>query len=170
MSEAHLSRLYYASTATEKYSPMEIGNILDACRHNNPSLNVTGMLFYGNRYFLQCLEGPRRNINITYAKLLQDQRHDDVQILDFKEIATRYFEEWSMKYIRSTSVITKIMKETGLREFNPYLLDSYTLDMMGRAFRDYAEPVTSVEAVESKEGIRKKATQGFKMGFSLFKR
>lgn len=169
MTQEHLSRLYYASTATEKYSPIEIGSILEACRRNNTQHHVTGMLFYGNRYFLQCLEGSRRDVNTLYNKILRDERHDDVQLLDFKEVSFRYFEEWSMKYIRSTTVIEKILKETGLRQFNPYHLDSHTLDSMGKAFRDYVEPTNPV--VET-EGVRKKSSSGFNMmnSLSFFKR
>lgn len=147
-----LSRLFYASTATEQYSPMEVGNILEACRKNNTDLDVTGMLFFGNGYFLQCLEGSRAHINITYQRIAMDHRHKNIQLLEFKEIGSRYFENWTMKYIRSATVIDKILKETGMKEFNPYLLDTFALNAMAAAFRDYIEPAVSIE----KEATSKK--------------
>lgn len=149
-----LSRLFYASTATEHYSPLEVGNILEACRTNNTALDVTGMLFFGNGYFLQCLEGSRAHVNIIYTRISMDTRHTNIQILEFKEIGNRYFENWTMKYIRSAAVIEKILKETRMKEFNPYLLDTFALNAMATAFRDYVEPVVPVEkeAAPKKKG------------------
>jgi hypothetical protein len=144
MSEFKLSRLYYASTATEVYLHHDIGKILKSCQTVNPSLNVTGMLFFGEGYFLQCLEGSRENINFLYRKIARDPRHKDVELLEFKDISERYFEEWSMKYVSSANVIFKILKQTGLRKFNPYLLDSYTLNAMTEVFRDYV-PIDKLE-------------------------
>lgn len=165
MKDHILSRLFYASTATEHYSPLEIGNILEACRRNNPALDVTGMLFFGNGYFLQCLEGPRANVNTIYHKILRDQRHADIHILEFKEIATRYFADWTMKYVRSAVVIEKILKETRMKEFNPYGLDTVTLNMMAEAFRAYIEPTTPIE----KEGVAVKKKTGLNI-LDMFKR
>lgn len=143
MSDSYLSRLYYASTATEKYSPLEMGNILEACRRNNPVLNITGMLFMKNNFFFQCLEGPRENVNILYKKIRQDERHSNVQLLEFKEVGSRYFEGWAMKYVSSAAVIGKILKETGVQNFNPYIIDNYTLNLMIAALRDQPLPESS---------------------------
>jgi Sensors of blue-light using FAD len=160
-----LSRLFYASTATEHYSPLEIGDILEACRRNNPTLNVTGMLFFGNGYFLQCLEGSRANVNTIYHKITADQRHTDIQLLEFKEVGTRYFADWTMKYVRSAAVIEKILKETRMKEFNPYELDTSALNMMAEAFRAYIEPTTPLE----KEGVAVKKKSGLNI-LDMFKR
>lgn len=137
---SQLCRLYYASTATQEYLPHDIGEILKSCKTVNPSLSVTGLLFFGEGYFLQCLEGSRENINYLYRKITRDSRHKDVELLEFKDVEERYFEEWSMKYVNSANVISNILKQTGLKKFNPYLLDSYTLNAMTEAFRDYVPP------------------------------
>lgn len=155
MPDIYLSRLFYGSTATDQYSPLEIGSILESCRRNNPALDITGMLFFGNGYFLQCLEGPRSNINLLYKKIMVDPRHSDVQVLEFKEVGHRYFGDWTMKYVRSATVIAKILKETGAKEFNPYLIDNYTLNMMAEAFRDHPESESTVPAA-SDGGVAKK--------------
>jgi hypothetical protein len=162
MSELKLSRLYYASTATEVYLHHDIGEILKSCKTVNPSLDVTGMLFFGEGYFLQCLEGSRENINFLYRKIARDPRHKDVELLEFKDINERYFEEWSMKYVSSANVIFKILKQTGLRKFNPYLLDSYSLNAMTEVFRDYV-PTDKVET-----GVPNVKKRGFSF-FNPFK-
>ncbi|WP_353570316.1 BLUF domain-containing protein [Candidatus Albibeggiatoa sp. nov. BB20] len=139
MPESYLSRLYYASSATETYTPMELGGILESCRHNNPPLDVTGVLFLGNGYFFQCLEGPRKSVNRVYSQITGDSRHKEVELLEFKEVGNRLFEEWSMKYVRSSTVVEKILKQVGTKTFNPYELDSYTIHMLAEAFSNQQE-------------------------------
>lgn len=177
MSEHYLSRLFYASTATEKYTSAELGNILRSCRKNNPALDITGMLFLGNGYFLQCLEGPRSNINSLYKKIMIDERHTQVEVLEFREVVERYFDEWTMKYVGSMKVISKILKETGQKEFNPYSIDNYTLNLMMDAFRNYQVPADSpstnnpdaaVLPPELSSGVQKKKSSFDILG--LFKR
>ncbi|AUI69606.1 BLUF domain-containing protein [Beggiatoa leptomitoformis] len=140
MSEHNLSCLSYASTATAKCSSPEIGFILEKAIQNNAQLNITGALFLGNNYFLQFLEGSRININLLFRHIVADDRHTNVQVLEFREIGSRSFEEWSMKHVRSPSVMAKIMRETKMREFNPYLLDTFSLHAMADAFRNHLEP------------------------------
>ncbi len=140
MSEIYLSRLCYASTATEKCTSLQVGSILEASFRNNAELDVTGALFFGNNYFLQFLEGPRENVNFLYAKISLDDRHTNLQILDFREVGSRYFEEWSMKYVRFPHVLAKILRESHLREFNPYKFDGHAVSNIVEAFRNHYDP------------------------------
>ncbi len=133
-------RLCYASTATEKCPSLQIGNILQSASERNVQLGLTGALFFGNGYFLQFLEGERHNINFLYDRLLRDDRHTNLQVLECKKVAERYFDEWSMKYIHFPYVIEKILRETGLEQFNPYLLDGYAINAMADAFRNHYDP------------------------------
>ncbi|MEN9848516.1 MAG: hypothetical protein RL368_1256 [Pseudomonadota bacterium] len=159
MSETNLSMLCYASTATEKCSAIEIGLIIDTSHHNNARLQVTGALFFGNNYFLQFLEGSRHNLNLLYNKIVRDERHTNMQVLELREIGSRCFPEWSMKYVRSPSVAAKIYREAGLKEFNPYLLDSFALNAMALAFRNHHEPNEVKHAgVEHPKEISKKTS------------
>lgn len=140
MSEIYLSRLCYASTATERCTSLQVGSILEASFRNNAELDVTGALFFGNNYFLQFLEGPRENVNFLYHKIALDDRHTNLQILEFREVGSRYFEEWSMKYVRFPHVITKILKESRLKEFNPYKFDGHAVAGIAEAFRNHYDP------------------------------
>ncbi|MCV6638847.1 BLUF domain-containing protein [Candidatus Albibeggiatoa sp. nov. NOAA] len=140
MMSSHIYRFCYASTATEKCTSLQIGSILQSACQRNVELGITGALFFGNGYFLQFLEGGRGSINSLYHRLLRDDRHTNLQILEFKPVSGRYFEEWSMKYIHFPYVIEKILRETGLEEFDPYVLDSYAIDSMAEAFRNHFDP------------------------------
>ncbi len=159
MSDINLATICYASTATEKCSSIEIGLIVEAAKKNNIRANITGVLFFGNNYFLQILEGPRSNLNRLYNKIIRDERHTNMQVLELREIGSRCFHEWSMRLVDSPAVAAKICRESGFREFNPYLLDGRMLSALALAFRNHHEPneVKTAEA-ESRIETSKKNT------------
>ncbi len=161
MLKTTLFRLCYASTATEQCSSMEIGYILEASLKNNVALNITGALFYGNHYFLQFLEGEEANVESLYQKIAEDKRHTNVKVLEFKEVHTRYFEEWSMKYVSYPLIINKILQETGLKEFNPYLLNNNGVNALAEAFRNHYEPDIFPETLRKKTGFEISKLFGF---------
>ena len=65
----YLARLIYTSVPTHDFSPDDISGILETARHNNREHSITGLLYFNHRYFLQCLEGSRSNINKIYQRL-----------------------------------------------------------------------------------------------------
>ncbi len=159
MSDINLATMCYASTATKKCSSMEIGLIVEAAKKNNARARITGFLFFGNNYFLQILEGPRRNLNMLYNKIIRDERHTDMQVLELREIGSRCFHEWSMELVNSPAIAAKICKESGLKEFNPYLLDGRMLHRLALAFRNHHEPNESKHAkLEEHSETSKKKT------------
>ena len=91
-----LTRLIYASRAADALTPADHEQILEASRRNNGKAGVTGILAFGAREFLQCLEGSREAVNATYARILGDPRHQDVQLIDCREIDQRWFGDWGM--------------------------------------------------------------------------
>lgn len=91
-----LTRLIYASRAADALTAADHEQILEASRRNNGKAGVTGILAFGAREFLQCLEGSREAVNATYARILGDPRHQDVQLIDCREIERRWFGEWGM--------------------------------------------------------------------------
>ena len=133
----YLIRLVYTSTISEQFTPQDIEDILTSARKNNQQHNVTGMLCFHRKYFLQCLEGSRQNVNMIYHKILNDPRHCDARILDYKEIATREFNEWSMGYIPESSLTQPItLKHSNTSSFNPYDMSGESAHLMMMALRD----------------------------------
>ncbi|MGB1801392.1 MAG: BLUF domain-containing protein, partial [Gammaproteobacteria bacterium] len=94
-----LTRLIYTSTISELFSPDDIPAILDTARNNNQRANVTGLLCFNSKYFLQCLEGSREEVNKIYHLIINDDRHRLVTLLYYGEISVREFGKWSMGYI-----------------------------------------------------------------------
>lgn len=109
-----LVRLIYASTASEALSAVDFQNILTASIQNNHANNLTGMLCCDQRYFLQCLEGSRQEVNQTYARILGDPRHRDVCLLSYNEVPSRHFGDWAMGYV-ALSRDVEVMPDVLLR-------------------------------------------------------
>jgi hypothetical protein len=117
----YLTRLVYTSTVSDEFTEKDIEQILKSERKYNTKNNVTVMLCFNRKYFLQCLEGSRTKINQTYHKILNDKRHHNIIILDYKEISSREFSGWSMGYMPESSLTRPInLKFSGTPEFEPY--------------------------------------------------
>jgi len=56
-------QLIYTSTATNWPTEAELINLLEQARSQNLRRQTTGMLLYGNRTYLQVLEGAPYGIN-----------------------------------------------------------------------------------------------------------
>ncbi|MBD1581056.1 BLUF domain-containing protein [Pseudoalteromonas sp. S16_S37] len=126
-----LTRLIYASTIGDNFSQHTIEDILESARHNNLRHNITGVLCFNCSYFLQCLEGARTEVNETYKRILNDERHQNVVMLDYREIDSREFSDWTMGYIPSSTISIPInLKFSEASEFNPYAMSGASAYMM----------------------------------------
>ena len=94
-----LVRLIYASIMKEGTTVEDLNAILRSSRRNNPPREVSGILCYTTKYFLQWLEGPREEVNELYNTLVKDERHRDCTILDYAEVQKREFGSWGMAFI-----------------------------------------------------------------------
>jgi hypothetical protein len=89
-------RLLYISNASATVTDEQVQDILVWARKNNPPNGITGVLIHGGGLFMQVLEGPEENVLRQYVKILDDQRHSDIQILHISPAYSRIFEQWSM--------------------------------------------------------------------------
>jgi len=133
----YLTRLVYTSTISGDFKSDDIEVILEEARHHNNKANVTGMLCFNRKYFLQCLEGSRSAVNKTYHKILNDKRHSNIIMLDYKEIDFREFSNWSMGYLPESSLTEPInLKYSGNRDFSPYDMTGDSAHLMMLALKD----------------------------------
>ena len=100
----YLTRLVYTSTVTSTFNQDSVEQILLKAREHNALNNITGMLCFSSNFFLQCLEGSRSAVNKTYHKILNDNRHSRIVLLEYEEIYQREFDDWSMGYIPESSL------------------------------------------------------------------
>jgi len=78
----------------------DLEEILRTSRKNNARLGITGMLLYGNKTFVQILEGEEKAVSELVEKIKRDSRHADFQVLKKKTIDRREYADWSMEFKR----------------------------------------------------------------------
>lgn len=91
-------RLSYISQARQSFSDQELDRLLTVSRANNGACGVTGILYYGNKMFLQILEGPREAVEETFKRIKKDSRHVSVRVIEKVPIDTREFKDFSMAF------------------------------------------------------------------------
>jgi hypothetical protein len=91
-----LSQLVYVSNRNATCTPAEIEKILNSCKKNNPSLNITGVLLYTDKKFMQLVEGDAKVIVDLYDKIKKDQRHSNVMMISYNPIKEKSFPSWHM--------------------------------------------------------------------------
>jgi len=77
----------------------QIEEILDSARRKNSRNGLTGALLFNRGCFAQVLEGARDAIEITFERIMQDDRHTGVTVLAYAPIGQRVFGHWSMAFI-----------------------------------------------------------------------
>ena len=115
-----LVRLLYASRAVDT-SPEAIESILSQARQHNPVSGITGILCYGGGIFLQAIEGGRMPVSELFGTIMKDERHKDVALLHFEEIAERRFGGWTMGQVNLNRLNHSILlKYSEKPELDPY--------------------------------------------------
>jgi hypothetical protein len=93
-----LTRLIYASETSAPLAPAAVQELLDNARRNNERRDITGMLVFNSRHFLQVLEGDRQDLSDLYARLVHDTRHRNLLLLGCEAIGERLFADWDMGF------------------------------------------------------------------------
>ena len=116
-----LVRLLYVSRAAQPESPEVIQAILASARQHNLNNGITGILCYGGGVFLQAIEGGRSAVNRLYRQIIEDPRHQAVELLHYQEISERRFGGWTMGQVNLSKLNTSIVLKYSERpEFDPY--------------------------------------------------
>lgn len=126
-----LIRLIYASTATGTVDMTELKQILATAQTHNPSDDLTGVLAFNSKIFLQVLEGNRDKVNQLYAKIMKDSRHEKVTMLSCKEIEVRHWSKWSMGFVAPNTANRELfLKYSESSTFNPYDMSAEAAEKM----------------------------------------
>ena len=116
-----LVRLVYVSYANTAMSDEDIQSILEKSKINNSAKNISGVLMYSDRYFFQCLEGERKDVNKIYLHIATDSRHSRCMQIEYSQVNARLFPSWSMEYVAFKGIADDMIakySESGL--FVPY--------------------------------------------------
>lgn len=93
-----LHTLLYTSAAIRDMTAKDLQDILDFSREFNSRHNITGLLLYYPRSFMQVLEGEKNTIFELYDRIILDARHTAVHLAFDEPLATRQFSNWSMGF------------------------------------------------------------------------
>jgi Sensors of blue-light using FAD len=116
-----LVRCLYVSRAAKPLTPGILDSILEQSRTKNPKCGITGLLCFRDDLFVQVIEGGREAVCALFNAIVRDQRHQDVQLLSFEEIAERRFSNWTMGKVSIDSINPGILlKYSEKAELNPY--------------------------------------------------
>lgn len=162
----NLVRFVYVSTATSSYNEqLDLGRILQASRRNNPREEIGGVLYSGNGYFFQVLEGDRHKVNALYRRLLGDSRHTDVDVISVKPLDFRIFSDWSMKYVPAEEDVERVLKQCGHKRFEPYEFDEQTVDALVGLFAGAEDPTGGADLLEGANSASRLSALGSLVDF-----
>jgi hypothetical protein len=146
-----LVRLYYASTASDGVDMNEFKRILTTAQTNNTQRDLTGMLVFNSKLFLQCLEGSREAVNDLYSKLTRDPRHGNLMLLKYETITKRSFSEWSMAFAAANAGNRALfLKHSMHSAFNPYGMDADAVEALMMELASNALQMQAQESAEEK--------------------
>ena len=139
-------RLIYASRATTAFKPSSVKSILQVARRNNQQNSITGLLCFNQQGFLQCLEGGRAMVNQTFQHILNDPRHENVEILSYDYTSSREFGAWNMGYLQNNQAMRDLLlRNTGVENFLPLSLAPEQALAILRDIRDIINSIPEEE-------------------------
>ncbi|WP_234196495.1 BLUF domain-containing protein [Pseudacidovorax sp. NFM-22] len=113
-------RLIYASRA-QVFRSEDVAGILRQSRENNPAAGVTGALCLLDGVYMQYLEGSQAAVEHLYGRILDDERHRQLRLLDRGPTPARVFPHWSMALLDWDERIRAVFLRHGM----PLPLDLY---------------------------------------------
>jgi hypothetical protein len=122
---APMIELIYCSRVAPDLEFPEIYKILKQSQTSNSAVNITGVLLFNTRYFLQAMEGPEQSIDALYQRIQNDRRHQDVTLIGRQPLKARQWSQWSMALvtpgISNQAILRKYCRS---EEFNPIGMDA----------------------------------------------
>ena len=89
-------QLTYISSARPTLMLADVEAILETSRRRNAADDVSGLLIFDGKRFLQALEGPLETVEGTFSRIALDTRHRALVRLSSRHVETREFGNWSM--------------------------------------------------------------------------
>ena len=99
-----MKRLLYVSFAPVGFDMARNLAILETARRANLASCVTGVLFCRDAVYLQVLEGPKEQVDSTFAAIKRVRSHIGVTLLADYEVNSRIFPGWQMGFYHMTAI------------------------------------------------------------------
>lgn len=146
-------RLTYVSRHSPDNTNIEVTRILAQAQRNNERNGITGALVINDDYFLQSIEGARPIINALLRKLVKDDRHFSLQVIECCEVEERFWNKWSMKHLTPSDQDKEyVRKFSAGTVFNPYLMSTHQV-------LRFIETLSEIQGRREKGGIGTKSLE-----------
>lgn len=116
----YVSRSTYVPTSASNIINPHIAEILSRARSFNKKNGLFGVLYFGDNYYLQCLEGESATVLALYSKLMKDPRHQDLVIISNQAIDSISFSQWNMKHVPLVPQLKQLLLSHGYENFEPH--------------------------------------------------
>jgi hypothetical protein len=107
-------------------------DLLHKSRTKNERLNITGLLVYHRREFMQLLEGDKADVLALYDTICHDSRHDQVNKLWDGPLNERNLPGWSMAFCAPAELALR--EKPGYSDFLKHGLAATSTDSTGKKF------------------------------------
>ena len=101
MTDTSIFRIVYRSHSRIAKDERDtvLAEIFDIARANNKNADITGALLITDHYFVQALEGDETAVRSLYEHISEDQRHENVMVVDERSVDSRIFGQWAMAQV-----------------------------------------------------------------------
>ena len=100
-------------------------DLLNSSRERNLEHNITGMLVYHKKSFIQVLEGEKEKVQQLFTNIQNDSRHSNVYSFWEAEIPELKFSSWTMGFKNLTD-----LKPEELEGFSDFLETGFSQDLV----------------------------------------
>ena len=134
----YLVRMIYVSRPVKEPSSDVLEPILGTATIENARHDLTGLLVFDDKHYLQVLEGGRTAVSHLLGNLYKDPRHTDLVVLEFDYIHQRQFPQWTMQFVPVAEVTREVLVRYGVSsKFDPYSFTkrsalAFMLEMVAR--------------------------------------
>jgi len=97
-SENHLGARGAVASGSKVAMIDDLNTILAASQRNNEKAGVTGALLFDTVWFIQILEGEREAVSAVLRRIMGDERHDELTVMDCRPAEARLFGNWWMGF------------------------------------------------------------------------
>jgi hypothetical protein len=124
-------RLLYCSTATAQVNAEQMAAIGEQAKAANDEHDITGVLAYNSRFFLQSIEGARELVNDLYGRIARDPRNQHVVLVKYALVQERMWADWQIRFLMPTADTTALLKRYATQSlFNPYTMHPESAERM----------------------------------------
>lgn len=132
-SSMQVTRLVYTSRH-DTLDAAALDSILKSSLKNNSRELVTGVLVVEESNFLQLIEGSREAIAKCFARIMEDKRHHDVQVISCGDVSRRLFQDWNMRVVDVSEIKQEILSAHCVDgTFQPRIMSEFAVEEFCRA-------------------------------------